>query len=391
MSAAQVELPIPYGRQCIGDDDIDAVVRVLRGDWLTQGPSVVEFETALSREFGAAHSIAVNSGTAALHLGMAAMGIGAGDVVVVPPITFVASANAALYCGADVAFVDVEPETGLISCDALEEFLTTDARGPRVRAVVAVHYAGLPCDVGRLATLCRTHGVALIEDACHALGATWTDVDGKLHAIADGCLSAFAALSFHPVKHITTAEGGAVVTNDPELAARVVMLRSHGVTRDPRMLEQNDGPWYYEQQALGFNYRMPDVLAALGASQLTKHSNWLKRRREVAAVYRDTFADVAQIRLQAQCPGRVHAYHLFPIRVAGRRAVFDRLVHLGIRPQVHYIPVNVQPYYRKRYGVVPMPAAEAWYASELSIPMFQGISDRQVAYVCDAVLAAVST
>ncbi|MGI8509607.1 MAG: UDP-4-amino-4,6-dideoxy-N-acetyl-beta-L-altrosamine transaminase [Gemmatimonadaceae bacterium] len=384
-----VQLPIPYGRQCIGDDDIEAVVRVLRGDWLTQGPSVTDFEAALCTELGASHAVAMNSGTAILHIGMAALGIGPGDVVVVPPITFVASANAALYCGADVAFVDVEPDTGLISRDALETFLATDPRSDRVRAVVAVHYAGLPCDMSGLASLCASRDIALIEDACHAPGATWTDADGAVHAVGDGSVSAFTVLSFHPVKHVTTGEGGALLTNDSALAQRAAMLRSHGITRDPSLLQQNDGPWYYEQHELGFNYRMPDVLAALGTSQLTKHVGWLQRRREVAAMYREALGGVEGVRLQAERPGREHAYHLFPVLVSNRRSVFEELVRRGIRPQVHYIPVHRQPYYRARYGDVTMPGADAWYAAELSLPMFQGITDEQVAYVCDSLRAAV--
>lgn len=385
-----MQLPIPYGRQCITEADIEAVVRVLRGDWLTQGPAVVEFEAALSGALGAEYAIAVNSGTAALHVGMAAMGIGQGDVVVVPPITFVASANAALYCGADVAFVDVEPDTGLISRDALELFLASDPRGDRVRAVVAVHYAGLPCDMGGLASLCAAHDIALIEDACHAPGATWTDADGAVHAVGDGSVSAFTALSFHPVKHVTTGEGGALLTNDAGLAQRAAMLRSHGITRDPSLLHENHGPWFYEQHELGFNYRMPDVLAALGTSQLTRHAEWLERRRAVAATYRQQFGGVEGIGLQGERVGREHAYHLFPVLVANRAAVFEQLVERGVRPQVHYIPVHRQPYYRARYGDVAMPGADAWYAAELSLPMFQGITDDQVAYVCDALRAAVA-
>lgn len=382
-------VPIPYGHQCIGEDDIEAVVRVLRGDWLTQGPSVTDFEEALSRAFGATHALAMNSGTAVLHAGMAALGIAEGDIVVVPPITFVASANAALYCGADVAFVDVEPDTGLISADALAEFLRSDPRRGRVRAVVAVHYAGMPCDMVNLARICEQNGIMLIEDACHAPGATWTDASRGLHTIGDGSVSAFTALSFHPVKHITTAEGGALLTNDAGLAERAAMFRSHGITRRDELLHDNDGPWYYEQQVLGFNYRMPDVLAALGTSQLTKHDRWLQRRREVARVYREHFKAMPSLELQGERGGRNHAYHLFPVLVQNRAVVFDELVRRGIRPQVHYIPVHRQPYYRAKYGEVSMPAAESWYARELSMPMFQGITDEQITYVCDALRSVV--
>ena len=373
---------LPYGRQVIDEDDIQAVTRVLRGDWLTQGPAVPEFEAGLCHAVGAREAIAVNSGTAALHLGMQAMGIGPGDLVLVPAITFVASANAALYCGADAAIIDVEPDTGLISCDALEAFLR-GYRGPlRPRAVVAVHYAGLPCDLPALGAICARYGLELIEDACHAPGATWTAADGTSRRVGDASTSAFAALSFHPVKHLTTAEGGAVMTNQRSLAERVRMLRTHGITRNPELLETNEGPWWYEQHELGFNYRMPDVLAALGTSQLRKLPRWLERRRQLARLYTELLSDVPDVALQQLRAGREHAYHLFPILVDDRRRRFEELVANGIRVQVHYIPVHVQPYYVRRYGKQSLPAAEAWYAREISLPMFPAMTDSDVERVC---------
>jgi UDP-4-amino-4,6-dideoxy-N-acetyl-beta-L-altrosamine transaminase len=379
---------IPYGRQTIDEQDIEAVVRVLRGDWLTQGPSVTAFESALSAAFGAPHAVAVNSGTAALHLGMQAMDIGPGDLVIIPPITFVASGNAALYCGADVAFVDVEPDTALIDADALDAFLT-GYQGPlRPRAAVAVHYAGLPCDMVRLQRVCARHGIALIEDACHAPGASWSDDAGGVHIVGSGDASAWTALSFHPVKHITTAEGGAILTRDGEFADRVRMLRTHGITRDPQRLERSDGHWWYEMHELGFNYRMPDVLAALGTSQLSRHVAWLSRRREIAKHYRAALDDSPGLSMQAERPGREHAYHLFPILVQQRDRVFKELAENGIRAQVHYIPVHQQPYYQRKYGRQSFPHAESWYAREISIPMYHGMSDAAVAAVCSA-LAAV--
>lgn len=381
---------IPYGRQLIDDADIEAVARVLRGDWLTQGPAIAEFELALSSAFGAPEAIAVNSGTAALHLGMLGMGIGPSDLVIVPPITFVASANAALYCGAEVAFVDVEADTGLLSVDALEEFLST-YRGPhRPRAVVAVHYAGLPCDLQRLQAVCARHEIDLIEDACHAPGATWIDSSGAVRSVGDASTSAFVAFSFHPVKHLTTAEGGAVLTRRTDLAERVRMLRTHGITRDPGAMERNEGPWWYEQHALGFNYRIPDVLAALGTSQLAKHTGWLARRREIASRYRTVLDGLAGVVPQALRPGREHAYHLFPVLVEDRAAVFSGLVADGVRPQVHYIPVHMQPYYQKRYGVQHFPNAESWYGREISLPMYQSLTDSALERVCTAI-AGVAT
>ena len=383
-------MQIPYGRQTIEQEDIDAVAEVLRGDWLTQGPSVTRFEDGLCQAFGAAEAVAVNSGTAALHMGMAAMRIGPGDLVLVPPITFAASANAARYCGADVAFVDVEPDTALIDAAALDAFLTS-YKGPlRPRAVVAVHYAGLPCDMNRLVDVCTRHHIDLIEDGCHAPGATWVDTNGAVRHVGSADVSAFVALSFHPVKHITTAEGGAVLTRRPELADRARLLRSHGITRDPARLEKNEGPWWYEMQELGFNYRMPDVLAALGTSQLRRHSAWLERRREIAREYRARFNGHPAITVQAEREGRQHAYHLFPVLVEQRDHVFRELAAAGIRAQVHYIPVHVLPYYRELYGAQHFPNAEEWYRRVMSIPMYHGMSDEAVRVVCDALDGATA-
>jgi len=380
---------IPYGRHHLDEDDIAAVVRVLRGEWLTQGPVVGEFEQALCLRLGAAEAVVVNSGTAALHAGMLALGIGPGDLVIVPPITFVASANAALYCGAEVAFVDVDPATGLIDPAAVEAFLGS-YRGPhRPRAIVAVHYAGLPADLVALGALCSRRGLDLIEDACHAPGATWTDAERRLRTIGDASTSAFAALSFHPVKHLTTGEGGAVMTGRPELAARARMVRTHGITREPGQLERNEGSWWYEQQALGFNYRMPDILAALGRSQLNKLDASLARRREIAAHYEQAFKGLAGLQLPTKPLGRTHAYHLFPILVERRAEVMAGLAERGIQAQVHYIPVHQQPFYRSRYGAQRFPGAEAWYSREVSIPMFPALRDADVRRVCDAVVEAV--
>ena len=381
---------IPYGRQTIEAADIAAVSAVLRGDWLTQGPAVAEFEAALATAFASPHAVAVNSGTAALHAGMAAMGIGPGDLVLVPAMTFVASANAALYCGAEVEIVDVEPETALVDPAAVARAL--DAyRGPgRPRAVVAVHYAGLPCDMDALSALALDRGLAIIEDACHAPGATWTDAGGRRHVVGSGDRSAFSAFSFHPVKHVTTAEGGAVLTADPRLAARARRFRTHGITRDAAELERSAGErWWYEQHDLGFNYRLPDVLAALGTSQLARHTGWLARRREIAEHYRAGFAGVPGVRLQHLPAGREHAWHLFTIRVERRAAVFAALDAAGIRAQVHYIPVHWQPYYRRRYGPRSLPNAEAWYRDVISLPMFPALSDADLDRVIDAVTRAV--
>lgn len=380
---------IPYARHSIDDADVAAVAEVLRGDWLTQGPAVGVFEAALCRRFGAHAAAAVNSGTAALHLGMLALGVGPGDLVLVPPITFVASANAVLYCGADVAFIDVEPDTGLISAGAVNEFLSSYQGPLRLRAVVAVHLAGLPADMVALGQVCASHGVDLVEDACHAPGASWADESSGAHCVGDASTSAFVALSFHPVKHVATAEGGAVLSTQESLVQRVRDLRAHGVVRDAGRLERQEGAWWYEQQSLGFNYRMPDVLAALGTSQLRHFDVWLERRREIARRYRSAFAEVPEISVQPDGPERRHAYHLFPVLVEHRREVFAFLQARGVMAQVHYIPVCNHPYYRARYGTQQLIGAESWYEREISIPMYPGMSDDEVDFVCTALLEAV--
>lgn len=370
---------IPYGRQHVSDADVEAVVEVLRSDFLTQGPVVPEFEAALAARCGAAHGVAANSGTSALHLACLALGIGAGERVWTSPITYVASANCARYCGAQVDFVDVDPATGNMCPGALERKLEEAAgAGELPRAVIPVHFAGQPCDMREIAELARRYGFRVIEDAAHALGATYAGepVGGGAHADV-------TVFSFHPVKLITTGEGGMAMTNDAVLAERMRRLRSHGVERTP----DGEGPWSYALVELGFNYRMTDLQAALGLSQLGRLDAFLHRREALARGYREKLAGVP-VRTPLTTAGRTSAWHLYAVHVEpreggpDRRAVYERMRAAGIGVNVHYIPVHTQPYYRDLYGGrIRCPAAEAFYASVLTLPLHPSLEDAQQDFV----------
>ena len=358
---------IPYGRQSIDEEDIAAVRAALTSDFLTTGPAVAEFEAAMAARVGANHGVAVSSGTAALHAAYHALGIGPGDEVIVPPMTFAATANAVLYCGATPVFADVDPETLLLDPGA-----AAAAIGPRTRAIVGVDYAGQPCDWPRLRALADAHGLALVADGCHALGAT-------LGRAAVGTLADLTVFSFHPVKHITTGEGGMVMTDREDLAAAMRIFRNHGITADAAQREGR-GTWFYEMQVLGFNYRITDIQCALGSSQLRRMDAWLVRRREIAAAYDAAFADQAGVRPLGRRPGLEHAYHLYVVRVHERRRVFQGMRKRGIGVNVHYVPVHLHPFYRNTLGTGPglCPVAEAAYEELLSLPMHQGLDDDQI-------------
>lgn len=383
---------IPYGHQWIEEDDVAAVTEVLRSDWLTTGPWVERFEGALAEAVGARYAVAVCNGTAALHLACLAAGVGPGDVVVTSPITFVASANCALYCGAMPIFVDIDPETRNLSPVRLRHAagIAKFAGRPLQGAVIPVHYAGLPCALPEVAAVAGAHGLVVIEDACHALGAEYRVEDGSWCRVGSCRHSAMAVFSFHPVKHITTGEGGAVTTNDPELYRRLLLLRNHGITRDPDRLGAQPGGWYYEQQELGCNYRLTDIQAALGLSQLRKLDRFVARRRALAALYDVALAGLDELlTLPPEPEGYWSAYHLYAVQLrlerlrGGRRAVYDALRAAGIGVQVHYLPVHLQPYYRDRLGYEAgdFPAAEAYYEGTLSLPMYPQLSDADAARV----------
>ena len=368
---------LPYGRQTVDEDDIAAVAEVLRSDWLTTGPKVEEFERAFATFTGSAFAVAVSSGTAALHAAMAALGIVPGDEVIVPAITFVASANGVVYQGGTPVFADVDPRTLLVDPADVERKIT-----PRTRAIIAVDYAGQPCDYAALRALAARHGLALVADACHALG-------GAEGGQPVGSLADLSTFSLHPVKPITCGEGGVITTNDADLAAKMRVFRNHGISTDFRQREKL-GSWAYEMVGLGYNYRLSDLQCALAASQLRKLPGWVARRQEIAARYDAAFAAATAFRPLAVRPGVAHGYHLYVISLhAGldRDAFFTDLRAQGIGANVHYAPVYLHPFYREKFGTEPglCPAAESAYAQILTLPVFPRMTDADA----DDVIAAV--
>ncbi len=371
---------LPYGRQTIDDADIEAVALALRAPRLTCGPLVDRFEAALAARAGAPFASVCSSGTAALHLAYAALGIGAGDEIITTPITFSATAAAAYYVGATVRIADVDPRTGNLDPRSVEPLI-----GPRTRAIVPVHLAGLPVDLAPLTELARTHGLRLIEDACHALGATYAG-----QPIGAGTSDA-VVFSFHPVKHITTGEGGAVLTRDPQLKARVDRLRQHGIEREPaRMSQPSPGDWFYEVAELGWNYRLSDLQCALGLSQLGKLDAFVAARRALAAHYRQRLAEVfpgGEVLAPEEPAGRSSAYHLFAVAIdfdavgVPRRDVMRRLAAAGIGTQVHYIPLLTHPLHAARCPdevTRPRPGAAHYYARTLSLPLYPTLTPADV-------------
>lgn len=391
---------LPYGRQWIDEADIAAVEQVLRGDWLTQGPSVVWFERSFAEKAGARHAIACSSATAALHLSMLALDLGPGDAVVVPSITFLATANAVRYVGAQVAFADVDPDTGLMfRAHAEEAIRRAEARGWRVRALAPVHLAGQTADMAGLSALARERGLFIVEDAAHAVGTRLTGATGQEVAVGACDRSDLACFSFHPVKTMATGEGGMVTTNDDRLARRVRAAVSHGMTRDPADFSDPDAalaadgkpnPWYYEMGEPGFNYRMTDIQAALGLSQLSKLDAFVRARRTLVDAYDAALAPLAPLlRPVAKVPGVAAGWHLYVALIDFTALGMDRAAFMaalrreGVGSQVHYIPVQTQPYYRRLYGDITLPGAQAWYDRCLSLPLYPAMSmadhDRVVA------------
>lgn len=371
---------LPYGQQWIEKDDIEAVVEVLSSDWLTTGPNVARFEEEFAERFGPAKAVAVSSGTAALHAAMYALGAGPDREVIVPAMTFVATANCALFQGAVPIIVDVDPESLLIDPNSIEEKITE-----QTIAVIAVDFTGHPCDYDRLREICDSRNLALVDDASHALGATYKGRNV-------GSLADLNTFSFHPVKHVTSGEGGMITTEDEELAAAMARFRNHNISREFDQHEL-EGTWYYEVVDLGFNYRLTDFQCALARNQLSKLDRWLERRRRIAGSYDEAFQELETVRPLAVSPEVEHAYHLYVVALdldnlaVGRTQIFVALRAEGIGVNVHYIPVHLHPYYKQRLGTGPglCPVAEDAYERIISLPIFPKMTDSDIESVIEAV------
>lgn len=365
---------IPYGKQTIEQDDIQAVVDVLKSDFLTTGPKIAEFEQTVADYVGAKYAVAISNGTSALHAACFAAGIGPGDEVITTPLTFAASANCVLYCGGTPVFADVDPKTYNIDPEDIRRKITD-----RTKAIIAVHLAGQPCDMDAIHSIAREHGLIVIEDGAHALGSVYK---GK----KVGSMSDMTTFSFHPVKPITTGEGGMIVTDKEDFYKKMVLFRSHGITRDDSMMTRNDGPWFYQQFDLGYNYRITDIQCALGCSQMKKLDRFLARRKEIVARYNEAFADCDNIITPYQLSDTESGWHLYIVQVKNcdRRQVFEAMREKGIGVNVHYIPVYMHPYYQEHgYENVHCANAEEIYSHIISLPLYPGLTSEQQDYVID--------
>lgn len=375
---------IPYGHQWISRDDIKQVINVLKSDWLTQGPKVKAFEESLCQYTGAKYAVVVSSGTAALHIACLAAGITQGDKVITSPITFVASANCVLYCGGKPVFADIQEDTINIDPKEIKKKITK-----KTKAIIPVHFAGHPCDLEEIQKIARKYNLIVIEDAAHALGAKY-----KGSKIGSCQYSDMTIFSFHPIKSITTGEGGAVLTNREELYEKLLMLRSHGITREQNAMKRFEGPWYYEMHELGFNYRITDFQCALGISQLEKLDKFIERRREIVQIYNKKLSKIEKIELPVEKENVKSAWHLYSVRLkikskvkVKRRDIFNYLRKNNIGVQVHYIPVYMQPYYQNLgYKKGLCPVAEDFYQREITLPLYQSMSNRDVKRVINSIL-----
>ena len=371
---------IPYGRQTIDEKDIQAVMDVLRSDYLTTGPNVAEFERKVAEYVGAKYAVAVCNGTAALHIACLAAGIEKGDEVITSPMTFAASSNCVLYCGGTPVFADIQPDTYNIDVVDMERKITE-----KTKAIIPVHYTGQPCDMDAITSIAKKHNLVVIEDAAHALGASYK-------GCMIGSISDMTCFSFHPVKPITTGEGGMVVTNDEKLYKRLVLFRSHGITREEELMTENQGGWYYQQLELGYNYRITDISCALGSSQLDKLDDFIAARKEIARRYDEAFQGIKALQIPVQKAGCESGWHLYMIQVLekSRKEVFEGLRESGIGVNVHYIPVYQHPYYQKNgYADCHCENAELFYSRAISLPIFPTLTEEQQQYVIDKVLECV--
>lgn len=375
---------IPYGRQSISQEDIDAVIETLQHPYLTQGPKVQEFEEAFADYVGAQYAVAVANGTAALHLCTLALGVNKASNVITTPITFAASANCVHYCGGKVTFADIDPSTATLDINQVRALLEAAPKGT-YQGIIPVDFAGYPVDLEAFRALADEYDLWIIEDACHAPGGYFTDSQGQQQQCGNGQFADLAIFSFHPVKHIACGEGGMITTNDKALYDKLCILRTHGITKDQDLLEENHGGWYYEMQMLGYNYRIPDVLCALGVSQLQKANQGLARRRAIAKKYDQAFEQAGIKHLQHPEDGG-HAYHLYVIQVENRKKLYDHLKAKGIYAQIHYIPVHTLPYYKQLYGEQSLEQAEAYYATCISLPMYPTLTEEEQDYVIEQIL-----
>jgi hypothetical protein len=382
-------MQIPYGKQSITAEDLEAVVSVLQGEYLTQGPSILEFEQAFAKYIGVKYAVAVSNGTAALHLSALALDVNSSSNYITSPITFAASANCIRYCGGKVWFADINPNTFLLDLEKTEALIQSKPKG-FFTGIILVDFAGYPANTEEFRKLADNYDLKIIEDACHAPGGYFTDSKSNQVKCGDGRYADLSIFSFHPVKHIATGEGGMITTNSEALYKKLLVLRTHGITKDAALFKNShedvdQGGWYYEMQELGYNYRLTDFQAVLGTSQLKRADAGLNRRKEIAKVYNDAFAHLSPNIITPESP-EGHAFHLYVIRTTKRKELYDYLREKNIFTQVHYIPVHLQPYYRELgWSVGDMPLAEDYYRQCLSLPMYPTLSLDEQQYVIDSV------
>lgn len=380
---------IPYGKQFISEEDTRAVIEALHSDFLTQGPRIAEFEKNFAAYIGCKYAVAVSNGTAALHLPLLAIGLKKGDRIITTPITFAASANAARYCDADVYFADIDPETFVISLESVKALLAKHPKG-YFKAIVPVDFTGYPVNLEELKAIAKEHDLFILEDACHSPGGYFIDSKGEKQNCGNGRFANASAFSFHPVKHIAAGEGGMITTNDETLYKKLMMLRTHGITKENMRYDfpepEKQGAWYYEMQELGYNYRITDIQAALANSQLKRADTGLIKRQAIAKKYREAFAG-AKLKMQKHSETHFNAHHLFVIEVEDRKGLYDFLIKQGIFAQIHYVPVHLMPYY-KQFGWKEgdFPLAENYYKHCISLPMYPTITDEEQNFVIQKVL-----
>ncbi len=379
-------MKIPYGRQHISDEDIKAVVETLKSDYLTQGPKVKEFQEEFARYVGAKYAVAVNNATAGLHLSVLALGLKPGERVITTPITFAATANCIRYVGGEVWFADIDPDSYLLDIESVKKLIESKPKG-FFKGIIPVDFSGLPINLEEYRKLASKHNLWLIEDAAHAPGGFFTDSNREKQNCGNGNYADLAVFSFHPVKHIACGEGGMVTTNSKELYENLMLLRTHGITKDN--MEENHGGWYYEMKELGFNYRLTDFQAALGISQLSKNPKGVKKRNEIAEKYKNAFN--GKIKYQSLPENSYNAHHLFVIEVNNRKGLYDFLHENGILAQIHYIPVNTLPYYKKiGYNGAELSNAENYYSKCISLPMYPTLTNQEQYYIIEKVLTFIN-